>query len=148
MKNNNNLKLFSETKKEGIDFEMSDDEVFDSEDRFQYSCLRWSTDRFPEVRQWSMFSYPAGGKREGNQGFIMKSTGQKAGLPDLFFVLRSDFIFFIELKLKGKKPRDKQLECHEYLRFLGFRVYTIDNPKDFKITIQNEITNFRKLKNG
>jgi hypothetical protein len=144
----NNLEIFAQKKVEGIDFEMSDDQVFDSEDVFQYQALRWASDRYRELRQWGMFSYPAGGKRGKVQGMIMQSTGQKSGLPDLFFFLRNDFIFFIELKLKGKKPKPIQLECHDYLRRIGFRVYTIDNPKEFKRVITLEMENFKKLANG
>ncbi len=82
-KKNNTIPLFEEPKHNAPPFEMSDDEVFDSEDRFQYSCLRWATDRYKELRQWGAFSYPAGGLRDKVQAMKMKSTGQKAGLPDL-----------------------------------------------------------------
>ncbi len=135
--------IFEDKKNTDINFVMDDDEDFKSEDRFQYCAYRWATDKYPELREWSLFSYPAGGLRLKTVASTMKSTGQKAGLPDLFFILRSDFMFFIELKIKDQKPKPKQLECHEYLRFIGFRVYVIDNPKEFKRVVDMELTNFR-----
>ncbi len=135
--------LFDSKVNESINFQMDDNEDFSSEDRFQYCAYRWATDKYSELREWSLFSYPAGGLRVKAVASTMKSTGQKDGLPDLFFILRSDFMFFIELKIKDRKPRPRQIACHEYLRYIGFRVYVIDNPKEFKRVVDMELNNFR-----
>lgn len=117
---------------------MSEDYNYSTEDRLQYDCIQWATDKYKELRQWSVCSYPSGGYRDKVTAQKMRSTGQKAGVPDLIFFLHNR-IFFIELKLPTKRAQPIQLECHEYLRERGFMVYLVDSFEKFKIVVEKEM---------
>ena len=48
------------------------------------------------------------------------------GMPDRLVLLPGGRMGFVELKAPGKKPRALQLARHRLLRWLGFKVYVID----------------------
>lgn len=52
-----------------------------------------------------------------------------AGVPDRLVLLPKGKIFFVELKVPGKKLRPLQLKRKEQLESLGFKVYVIDSYK-------------------
>jgi hypothetical protein len=49
------------------------------------------------------------------------------GLPDRLVLLPYGKIAFVEVKVKGQKPRPLQETRHRQLRQLGFRVYILDD---------------------
>lgn len=74
---------------------------------------------------WNLlFAIPNGGKRSPKTGAMLKRTGTKAGIPDIFLpVARSPhYGLFIELKsLKGRIQPHQQV-WHENLRKEGYAV--------------------------
>lgn len=54
-------------------------------------------------------------------------TYQFIGLPDRMCLFPNGVIVFVELKTTGEKPRKIQLNIHNKLRNLGFRVEVIDS---------------------
>ena len=49
------------------------------------------------------------------------------GMPDRLVLLPKGKIAFVEVKVKGEKPRPLQLARHRLLRQLGFKVYVLDD---------------------
>ena len=53
------------------------------------------------------------------------------GMPDRIVLLPLGSIGFVEVKAPGEKPRPLQLARHELLRRLGFKVYILDDERQF-----------------
>ncbi len=51
------------------------------------------------------------------------------GIPDRLVLLPGGKIGFVEVKAPGKEPRPLQVARHGLLRWLGFKVYVLDDPK-------------------
>lgn len=51
------------------------------------------------------------------------------GMPDRIVLLPGGKIGFVEVKAPGKKPRPLQAARHRLLRWLGFKVYVLDDPE-------------------
>lgn len=56
-------------------------------------------------------------------------TYQFTGLPDRMCLFPGGTVVFVELKTTGEKPRKIQINIHNKLRKLGFRVEVIDTVK-------------------
>ncbi len=52
------------------------------------------------------------------------------GYPDRLVLIAIGHIAFVEVKVKGAKPRALQIKRHKKLRDLGFKVYILDDEKD------------------
>ena len=52
------------------------------------------------------------------------------GMPDRIVLLPKGRIAFVEVKVKGCKPRPLQISRHEMLRRLGFQVYVLNDIGD------------------
>src|ERR1700677_1820491 len=78
--------------------------------------------KFPDLK-W-LFHIPNGGLRDKITAGNLKAQGVKAGVPDLCLpVPRGRFAgLWIELKVKGNTPSDKQKEWHKALEDFGFAV--------------------------
>ena len=61
-----------------------------------------------------------------------------AGMPDRLVLLPHGRMGFVELKAPGRKPRPLQLARHRLLRWLGFKVYVIDDTRQIAVVL-NEI---------
>ena len=97
----------------------------DLEHHDQVALFRWAAwnlARYPEL-EW-MYAVPNAAKRSPRQGAYMKAEGLKAGVPDICLpVARGGYNgLYIEMKIKGNKPTEKQLEWHVALREQGYRV--------------------------
>lgn len=57
------------------------------------------------------------------------SPGRRS-VPDRLVTLPGGDIFFVELKVPGKKPTEAQKRDHERRRAMGCDVYVIDNLED------------------
>lgn len=55
-----------------------------------------------------------------------------AGLPDRVCLFPQGRVIFVELKSRGKKPREIQKVMHRKLRTLGFRVEVVDSLDKLK----------------
>lgn len=62
-------------------------------------------------------------------------TYQFTGLPDRMCLLPGGKVVFVELKTTGEKPRKIQINIHNKLRKLGFRVEVLDSTE----SVQNFI---------
>lgn len=51
------------------------------------------------------------------------------GMPDRLVLLPKGRMAFVEVKAPGKKPRPLQVNRHELLRKLGFKVFILDEPE-------------------
>ena len=51
------------------------------------------------------------------------------GMPDRIVLLPEGKIGFVEVKASGKKPRPLQAARHGLLRWLGFKVYVLDDQE-------------------
>lgn len=49
------------------------------------------------------------------------------GMPDRIVLLPHGLMAFVEVKAPGKKPRPLQVSRHSLLRYLGFKVYVLDD---------------------
>lgn len=49
------------------------------------------------------------------------------GVPDRLILLPRGRAIFCELKAPGKRPTQRQLRVHDYLRSLGFPVFVVDS---------------------
>ena len=54
------------------------------------------------------------------------------GLPDRLILMPGAKIMFAEVKRPGEKPRAIQIQIHNRLRNLGFRVEVVDNKEQIK----------------
>lgn len=70
-------------------------------------------------------------------------AGMLSGLPDRLILLPGGFIYFVETKAPGKKPRKLQLIIHRKMNRLGFPVHVIDTMEKV-----NEFLIGLKLKHG
>ena len=55
-----------------------------------------------------------------------------AGMPDRLVLLPDGKMGFVEVKAPGEKPRPLQTARHQILRWLGYRVYVLDNPEEIR----------------
>lgn len=62
------------------------------------------------------------------------------GLPDRMCLFKPAKIIFVELKTTKQKPRPIQIEMHQRLRKLGFRVEVIDTVEQVKNLIEEIMT--------
>ena len=51
------------------------------------------------------------------------------GMPDRLVLLPHGRMAFVEVKAPGKKPRPLQINRHELLQKLGFKVFVLDEPE-------------------
>ena len=51
------------------------------------------------------------------------------GMPDRLVLLPKGRMAFVEVKAPGKKPRPLQINRHELLQKLGFKVFVLDEPE-------------------
>ena len=51
------------------------------------------------------------------------------GMPDRMILMPGCRLGFVEVKAPGKKPRPLQVKRHAQLRWLGFPVFTLDDPR-------------------
>ena len=107
-----------------------------NEDDIQRVCVKWFRLRFPEPKGL-IFSVPNGGSRNKAEAGKLKSTGVRAGIPDLVVVLPEN-IFFIEMKFgKGTQgPNQKIIE--KILKRLGFNYYIARTFDEFENIVNYE----------
>lgn len=72
------------------------------------------------------FHVPNSGKRSRIEGYNNKLSGVLAGVSDLIVVRPQGRTGWIEVKDKGKKPSNVQVEFAERLAQLGHRVHLVD----------------------
>ena len=65
---------------------------------------------------------------------LNEPRGNKAGIPDLVFLIKGTF-FGVELKAKGRKARLVQLENLAWIKAQGGITAIVDNFQDFKALI-------------
>ena len=74
-------------------------------------------------------------KKHGGLALKFISPGM-AGVPDRMVLFPKEQIFFVELKVPGKKMRPLQLKRKKQLESLGFKVYTIDSFEKIEVFIR------------
>ena len=76
----------------------------------------------------------------------VKSTGGIApkfvspgfdGMPDRIILLPKGKLAFVEVKTPGEKPRPLQLARHKMIRYLGFKVYVLDDEGQIGVIIND-----------
>lgn len=101
-------------------------EKFATEDKMQAALVRWMNKdpvAFPLV-QGRFFSVPNAARRSFALASQLKSTGMKAGTPDLVLYGPSGRVAFLELKNGPKsKPSPEQLDFHLSLRLNGHEIH-------------------------
>jgi hypothetical protein len=96
---------------------------------FCWSHLAETKLRFPELDTALMFAIPNGGARGDSaksraiRGGQLKAEGVKDGVPDIFLsVAKGGFFgFYIEMKVRGKKPSKNQIEFKELVEPRGYK---------------------------
>ena len=67
-------------------------------------------------------------KVEQEGGIALKYTNPyQAGFPDRLVLMPEGKMCWVEVKSKGKKPRMLQIQRHEQLIRLGYKVFVIDS---------------------
>jgi hypothetical protein len=100
-------------------------ELKTSEDDIQIEFVSWMKNTHPEL------IFTCNGLFN-NKALVERSykMGYKVGIPDLFILNHQ---LFIELKSQNGKLSDKQIECQEQIRKLGYKVitcWTLDDAKN------------------
>lgn len=87
----------------------------------QTALFQWAA-YVPDLK-W-MFAIPNGGTRNPREARNLKRQGVKAGVSDIFLPLpRGKYHgLFIEMKVKGNKPTEKQLDFLKYAQEWGYMV--------------------------
>lgn len=74
-------------------------------------------------------------KKQGGIPYKFTSPG-KRGVPDELILMPipeeyraivNKYVYFVECKAPGKKPRAEQLKVHKEIRKLGYRVEVVDS---------------------
>lgn len=83
--------------------------------------------------QGRFFSVPNAARRSYALASLLKSTGMKAGTPDLVLYSSGGRVAFLELKNgKDPKPSDEQLDFHLSLRLNGHTCHIVRFVEDAK----------------
>lgn len=59
------------------------------------------------------------------------------GMPDRIILLPKGKLAFVEVKTPGEKPRPLQLARHKMIRYLGFKVYVLDDEGQIGVIIND-----------
>ena len=89
------------------------------------------------VRNWLCFHINVGTVRTADGRYFQ--TGVPEGYPDLTIITDSGIIFFVETKIKPRKPTAKQLDFISDLHARGFIaevIYDINNLSDETTSVQ------------
>jgi hypothetical protein len=109
-----------------------------SESQIQQACKRIFEEKFGR----GFFQIDNGGFQSAAMKAKKKREGTIAGAPDVFLVGKDSKVFFVEFKRIGSpstaKAREDQLEIHDFLRSLGFRVFLTNNTIFFEKIICKE----------
>jgi len=70
-------------------------------------------------------------------GFLVNALAAPVGWPDVR-AFKKGRVLVVEVKQKGKKPRDLQEIMLNKFRSTGIEVYVLDDTKDIKKIINNE----------
>lgn len=110
-----------------------------SEHSDQCALLEWATraqGQWPELAL--LFHIPNGGARDRVTGAQLKAAGVKAGVPDLFLpVARHGWHgLFIELKVNGNQPTDKQAAWLDALTAQGYLAVACWGWDDARTTLE------------
>lgn len=92
-----------------------------SEAQEQKALFEWA-EYFPALK-W-LHAIPNGGRRDKKEAADLKRQGVKAGVSDIFLPLPKGKYhgLYIEMKVKGNKPTEKQTEFLEYAKGAGYAV--------------------------
>lgn len=90
----------------------------------QMAVMRWADMKMavhPELKL--LFHIPNGGKRNVREAAMLKASGVKAGVPDLFLPVPKGKYhgLWIELKYGKNKPTDRQKEWLKDLADQGYK---------------------------
>lgn len=91
----------------------------------QVAVIEWAQSHEAQIPQLQyLYAIPNGGKRHIATAIKLKREGVKSGVPDLCLpVPFGEFhSLYIEMKVPGNKPTDKQEKWHSDLRAFGHRV--------------------------
>lgn len=114
-----------------------------SEDSHQAAVFCWAAlqaQRLPELH--CLYAIPNGGKRDAREAAKLKTTGTRAGVPDICLpVPRGKYNnLYIELKVGKNKPSPEQIKWHERLRANGNRVEVCYGWREAAETILSYLT--------
>ncbi len=73
---------------------------------------------------------PNEAKRSPVGHFIQECMGRQVGMQDLHMLFRGA-AFYVEIKVKGKKPTAEQLDCARRIVLAGGRCAIVDTFEDF-----------------
>lgn len=92
------------------------------EARLQTQCVNWFELQYG--RHFRIFAVPNGGARNPKEAKNLKSSGVRAGVPDLMIpVLRKGYGgLFIEMKSEKNRATTIQTSWHDYLEGQGYKV--------------------------
>lgn len=112
--------------------------TYPTEHEEQVALFEWASyniQKYPMLA--NMFAIPNGGLRNIRTAINLKKEGVKAGVLDIFFAYPSKGFggFFIEMKRKGNKPSDEQIDWIERLTASGFKCSVCYNWNEAKNVI-------------
>lgn len=114
-----------------------------TEAKHQERLMLWAAvheSEYPELKL--LHHIPNGGKRNEKEAAHLKRQGVKAGVPDLCLpVARGGYHgLYIELKIQGNKPTEKQLEFIEALQNQGYKAIVCYGWEEAQIQIEYYLT--------
>lgn len=117
-----------------------------SESALQIQCVKYFDMQYA---YWSQYLYHirnGGSIKSAREGLKFKRMGVRKGVPDLFLSLPTNEYhgFYIELKKKGGKPSEEQLEKGYRYMELGYKFAIIDDIESFISEIDLYMLNILK----
>ena len=111
------------------------------EHRLQVACVRWFSYEYPKLKHL-LIAIPNGGKRHLTTAKKLKAEGAKAGVPDLFLAVPTQFNsgLWIEMKAEKGRLRPSQSDYLESLLNVGYDTTVCRSFDDFQKAIQDYFT--------
>lgn len=100
------------------------------ESKIQRGCVAWFHFQYPTRL---IYAIPNGGYRRKIEAAIMQGEGVKAGVPDLCIPepIRHWHGLYIEMKVRGNRPKTNQKEWLAALSERGYRTEVVYNLDEF-----------------
>ncbi|MBD2753819.1 VRR-NUC domain-containing protein [Spirosoma validum] len=114
--------------------EYRSENVDQEEHGLQARCVEWFRLQYP---QYLIYAVPNAAKRSFALAAWLEDEGLVSGIPDLHVAVPTDTHpgLFIEMKVKDRKPSDKQAIIHAYLRGMGYAVEIPQTFEEFKLIV-------------
>ena len=103
---------------------------FKTEQQFQAACSAWFWNEYPGWRR--MLHCNMNNSADRVAGNKAKAVGVVKGVSDLELIANGGVVWFIELKLPGKKQSEEQIDFETKVRARGHNYVILETLDEFK----------------